>query len=175
MKFSKLNRSTHNWLSIIIVMPALLIFVTGILLVFKKDIDWIQPPSRKGHSIATPVLPMAEPLKQATSTPQAQNFDWHQFERIEFKPSKGIIKFVTPALWEIQIDPTTGKILSVEKRRSDLIESLHDGSFFGDFVKYFLSFPTAIILILLSFTGLYMFFLPIMKKKIRKRKAPVRQ
>ena len=170
MKFSKLNRTTHNWLSIIVALPILLILVTGVLLVFKKDIGWIQPPSHKGQSLATPTIPMTDILAKVTATHPAKNLEWHQFERIEFKPSKGIMKFITSDFWEIQVDSTTGNILSVEKRRSDLIESLHDGSFFGRSVKYFVSFPTAIILLIISLSGLYMFFYPILKRRAREKK-----
>lgn len=167
MKFAKLNRTAHNWLSIIVALPIILILVTGILLVLKKDFDWIQPQSHRGQSLATPTLSMTDILTRVTATPQAENLKWHQFERIEFKPSKGIMKFITRDLWEIQVDSTTGNILSVEKRRSDLIESLHDGTFFGRSVKYFLSFPTAIILLIISLSGLYMFFYPILKRRAR--------
>ena len=170
MKFTQLNRITHNWLSIIVALPILLILVTGVLLVFKKDFDWIQPPSHKGQSLATPAISMEDILIKVSSTRQAENLEWHQFERIEFKPSKGIMKFITPDLWEIQVDSTTGNILSVEQRRSDLIESLHDGSFFGRYVKYFMSFPAAIIMIILSLSGLYMFFYPILKRRKRDKK-----
>ena len=33
--------------------------------------------------------------------------------------------------WEIQVDLNNGTILQTAYRRSDLIESIHDGSFFG--------------------------------------------
>lgn len=170
MKFSKLNRFVHNWLSIIVVLPILLILITGILLVLKKDVDWIQPPTKKGQSIATPTLSMTDILAKVNATEQGRNLEWHEFERIEFKPSKGIVKFITSDLWEIQVDPTMGDILSVKKRRSDFIESLHDGSFFGSAMKYIMSLPSAIILLILCLTGLYMFFLPIVKKKSNKKK-----
>jgi len=169
MKFSKINRSTHNWLSIFVVLPVLLIMVTGILLVLKKDFEWIQPPTHKGQSKDIPNMSMTDVFNVVTTTPEARGLKWDQFERIEFKPSKGIMKFVTPDAWEIQVDPSTGEVLSVMKRRSDIIESLHDGNFFGSSMKYFLSLPTAIILIILSLTGVYMFFHPILKKRARKK------
>ncbi len=168
MKFTKLNRLTHNWLSVFIALPILLILITGILLILKKDFEWIQPPSHKGETLATPTLPLMEILARVIAIPQAKNLEWHQFERIDFKPSKGIVKFVTPDDWEIQIDPSTGEILSVKIRRSDFIESLHDGSYFGASTKYFLSLPTGIILFILSLSGLYMFFLPMVKKRRKK-------
>jgi len=169
MTFTKLNRLTHNWLSVFIALPILLILITGLLLVLKKDFDWIQPPSQRGEILTVPALSLTEIFAKVTSVPQAQNLEWHQFNRIDFKPSKGIVKFVTPDDWEIQIDPSTGEILSVKIRRSDFIESLHDGSYFGASTKYFLSVPAGISLFVLSLSGLYMFFLPIVKKRHKRK------
>ena len=54
-------------------------------------------------------------------------------------------------------------------RRSDLIESLHDGSFFGgDFAKLGVFLPTALVLCVLWGTGIYLFFLPYMVRRRRR-------
>ena len=53
-------------------------------------------------------------------------------------------------------------------RRSDLIEQIHDGSFFSDAVKLYVFLPTGILLILMWGTGIYLFLLPrFRKKKVR--------
>ena len=52
-----------------------------------------------------------------------------------------------------------------------MIESMHDGSFFTDYVKFGWFFPTAILLIFMSISGIYMFLLPLfMKRKKAKLK-----
>ena len=73
--------------------------------------------------------------------------------------------------WEVQLDAATGDILQVAFRRSDLIESIHDGSFFGNRAKLGVFLPTAIVLVVLWGTGVYLFFLPYLaKRKNRLRK-----
>jgi hypothetical protein len=72
--------------------------------------------------------------------------------------------------WEIQIDANTGVVLQVAYRRSDLIESLHDGSFFGDYAKLWVFLPSALVVIGLWITGMVLFFHPYLAKS-RKRKA----
>ena len=50
-------------------------------------------------------------------------------DRIDVRPDKGMIKFVfVEGYWGVQIDAATGNLLHVERRRSDLIENVHDGS-----------------------------------------------
>jgi uncharacterized iron-regulated membrane protein len=68
---------------------------------------------------------------------------------------------------EMQIDATTGDILSIAKRRSDLIEALHDGSFFGDFVHTFMMPMMAAVTVYLTLTGLYMWLAPIIKRRTK--------
>jgi hypothetical protein len=64
-------------------------------------------------------------------------------------------------------------VLHTAYRRSDLIESIHDGSFFGgDWTKLGLFLPAGIVLFLMWLTGLWLFWLPFSVK--RKRKAAAR-
>ena len=88
---------------------------------------------------------------------------------MDVRPSKGIAKVTLRGDWEIQIDLETGKVLQSAYRRSDVIETLHDGSFFaGDFTKLGVFLPSAIALLVLWCSGLWMFWLPIL---VRRRKA----
>jgi len=50
-------------------------------------------------------------------------------DRIDVRPDKGMVKFVfVEGYWGVQIDAATGNLLQVERRRSDFIENVHDGS-----------------------------------------------
>jgi hypothetical protein len=62
--------------------------------------------------------------------------------------------------WEVQLDSETGDVLQVAYRRSDLIESIHDGSWFHEMAKYWLFLPAGICLLMVWATGLYLFVLP---------------
>lgn len=73
--------------------------------------------------------------------------------------------------WEVQIDATTGEVLQTSYRRSDLIESIHDGTFFGgDAVKLYVFLPAAVLLLGLWISGVYLWLLPHLVKR-RKRQA----
>ncbi|MCV6604273.1 MAG: PepSY domain-containing protein, partial [Porticoccaceae bacterium] len=48
MKSQILYRKIHHWGSIAVALPLLVTIATGILLMLKKEITWIQPPTQKG-------------------------------------------------------------------------------------------------------------------------------
>ena len=170
MKLNKQLRKIHYWISPFIFIPILIIFSTGILLQLKKQSDWVQPPIQQGVS-NIPSIEFQEILEAAKSIPEAEINSWNDIDRIDVRPEKGISKNRSNNQWEIQIDNQTKEILSVEYRRSDMIESIHDGSFFTDYVKFGWFFPTAILLIFMSISGIYMFLLPLfMKRKKAKLK-----
>lgn len=170
MKLNKQLRKVHYWISPFIFIPILIIVSTGILLQLKKQSDWVQPPIQQGVS-NIPSIEFQEMLEAAKSIPEAEINSWDDIDRIDVRPEKGISKIRSNNQWEIQIDNQTKEILSVEYRRSDMIESIHDGSFFTDYVKFGWFLPTAILLIFMSISGIYMFLLPLfMKRKKAKLK-----
>ncbi len=170
MKPNKQIRKIHYWISPFIFIPILIILSTGILLQLKKQSDWIQPPIQQGVS-NIPSIEFEEMLEAAKSVPEAEINSWEDIDRIDVRPDKGISKIRSNNQWEIQIDNQTKEILSVEYRRSDVIESIHDGSFFTDYVKFGWFLPAAILLIFMSISGIYMFLLPLfMKRKKAKLK-----
>jgi uncharacterized iron-regulated membrane protein len=94
---------------------------------------------------------------------------WDDIERLDVQPGRGLVKLQCANRWELQLDLQNGSILSSQYRRSDLIESLHDGSFFSDPVKLWVFLPSGVILLGLWFTGAWLWWLP-HQSRLRKRK-----
>jgi len=143
----------------------------GLLLMVKKEINWIQPSSQKG--IDRQLVPMAsvQDLFDAALTVDIANFTrWEELQRADLKPGKGIIKFVSKSNWEVQVDTHTAEVLSIARRRSDVIESIHDGSFFADWVKLWVFLPAGVGLFVLWISGLYLFTLTEYKKRKKRRR-----
>ncbi len=114
---------------------------------------------------------MAGLFEAAAGVHEAGINTWSDIDRVDFKPDRGIIKFISKSRWEVQVDTTMAEVLQVSYRRSDLIESIHDGSLFaGNATKLYLFLPAGIALFVLWLTGLYMFFLPYFKKAQKKNK-----
>lgn len=143
----------------------------GVLLMVKKEFNWIQPPSQKG--IDRQLVPMAsmQDLFDAALTVDVAEFTrWDELQRADLKPGKGIIKFVSKSNWEVQVDTHTAEVLSIAQRRSDVIESIHDGSFFADWVKLWVFLPAGIGLFVLWITGIYLFTSAEYKKRKKRRR-----
>ena len=113
---------------------------------------------------------MERVLEITKGVPEAEIETWKDINRLDVRPSKGLIKVRAENDWEIQIDSKTGKVLQTASRRSDMIDSIHDGSFFHDYVNLWVFLPSGIILLLLWITGIYMFILPYWVR--RKRRMP---
>lgn len=175
MKLQVLLRKIHHWGAIVIAIPLLVMIGAGVLLQVKKQVEWVQPPTLKGEvREGVPEASLQAMFEAAKEVSEAGIDKWEDLDRADFKPDKGVIKFVSKTRWEVQVDTSTAEVLSVTYRRSDLIETIHDGSFFaGDATKLWLFLPAGIALFVLWVTGIYMFFLPYFKKakKRKKRKA----
>ena len=136
MAFPFLFRKTHYWASIAVALPVLVIIVSGILLHMKKDIAWIQPREMTGVG-TEPGLP----------------------------PALGMLKVLARNGWEIQIDAKTGDVLQVAYRRSDWIESIHDGTWFHPLAKYWLFLPAGVILLYMLISGAALFLQPLLRRR----------
>ncbi len=106
-----------------------------------------------------------------TRAEDAKIQSWREVKRIDVRPDKGLVKVTSASDWEIQIDAATGAVLHSAHRRSDFIESLHDGSFFGPAVKLGVFLPVATVMFAMWLTGLYLFVLPFLVKRRRAAKV----
>lgn len=169
INMKRLLRQIHYWLSLGVAVPAGIIFFAGIFLMLKKEVAWIQPPTASGIvSDAVPEIDFDDMVAAAREVPEAQITTWTDIDRIDVRVGKGVAKLRAKSGWEVQVDTRSGEVLSTAYRRSDIIEQIHDGSYFSDTVKLFVFLPTGILLILMWGTGIYLFILPRLPRKKRK-------
>jgi uncharacterized iron-regulated membrane protein len=168
MNLNILNRKVHYWAAIIIALPILVVIASGILLQLKKELTWVQPPEQRGSGKEVS-LDFSRVIDICRTVPQAGVQNWSDVNRIDVRPSRGMMKVWANSNWEIQIDTKTGEILQVAYRRSDIIEAIHDGSWFHDRAKLWIFLLSGITLFLLWLTGMYLFFLPIIMRARRNR------
>ena len=161
----------HRWGAILIAIPLLVVIGSGLVLQLKKDVAWVQPPTQRGSGPPL-LLTMDEILEIASADPNAGIEDWSDVDRLDVRPGRGVVKVRAMNRWEVQIDTASGAILSSAYRRSDLIEQIHDGSFFHDKAKLWVFLPSGVILFALWVTGMYLWAIPIvMKRKGKARRA----
>jgi uncharacterized iron-regulated membrane protein len=166
-----LNRKVHYWASAVIALPLIVIACTGSILQLKKHWTWVQPPEQRG-SVKAPAIELSGILEALKAEPSLGVRGWDEVNRLDVRPDKGVVKAWLKSNWEAQIDLGTGRILQIAYRRSDWIESIHDGSIFGDVVKLGFFFPAAIGLILLWLGGMWMWLYPFLgRRRVRRTKA----
>jgi len=171
MTFNALTRKIHYWAAALVALPVLVIFGTGLLLQAKKHWSWVQPAEQHGTGLV-PVLDLEGILHAVRLVPELGVTGWHDVNRLDVRPGRGLVKAWLHSGWEVQVDLGTGRVLHSAYRRSDLIESIHDGSFFGgDWTKLGIFLPAGIVLLFMWLTGLWMFWLPFSVRRRRKAMA----
>lgn len=164
------NRKLHRYGAILTALPVLIVLGSGLFLLLKKDVDWIQPPTMEGAGGELEVT-FDQVLEATRQVSEAGISSWDDVDRFDVRPSKGIVKVRGKNRWEVQVDTRTAEVLHVAYRRSDLIESIHDGTFFHDRAKLWIFLPSALILLGLWGTGIYLWLLPHLVKARRRKKS----
>ncbi|MDF2605293.1 PepSY-associated TM helix domain-containing protein [Sphingomonas sp.] len=167
MSAQRLLRKIHYWLSPALLISLFVIAVTGSLLALKKDVDFLQPPTRDGIAPGLPDRSLASLVTSVNALPAHAGVTWKDIDRIDVRPKDGIAKVILKSRHEVQVDLTSGAAVDTGYRTSDLLETIHDFSFMGDWAKYVLSFGSGIALIFMGATGVYLFALPML---VRRRK-----
>ena len=167
MSAAKWNRKVHRWGAVIAALPLLVIMASGVVLQLKRESAWIQPPTQQGTGTEL-LLPWDQVLEVTKGVPEAGVESWADIDRLDVRPSKGMLKVRCKSRWEVQIDTSSGKVLSSTLRRSDWIESIHDGSWFHDSFKLWVFLPAGLILCGLWVTGVYLWLLPHLVRRRRK-------
>lgn len=158
------NRRLHRWGAAAVALPFLIVLASGLLLQVKKQVAWVQPPERRGAE-TVPRIGFEELLAAARAVPQAGISSWEDIDRLDVRPGKGMIKVRAKSNWEIQLDGATGAVLQTAYRRSDIIASMHDGSWFHEHVKLWLFLPSALVVFALWVTGVYLYLLPYLARR----------
>jgi uncharacterized iron-regulated membrane protein len=91
-----------------------------------------------------------------------------ELDRIDVRQDKGMVKFVfINGFWGIQLDGATGQLLHIERRRSDFIEKVHDGSILDYYfntsngeVKLLYTSIMGTALLIFTITGFWLWYGP---------------
>jgi hypothetical protein len=172
-KNTRLYRKIHRWIAIPLLFFFFLTGITGLLLGWKKQTSLL-PKTQKGINIESKNWLSLEKI-QYTAIQYAQNTLKKDttIDRIDIRPTKGIAKIVfLNHFTELQIDCTTGKVLTVSTRSSDIIEKIHDGSILdywirteNDVLKLFYTTSISLSLLLLSLSGFFLWYNPIRMRR----------
>lgn len=169
-KVLRRTRRLHRWTGLALFLFFFVIGITSILLAWKKDVDYLMPPTARGtQAELSEWLPADELLAIAQRTLQDSLGDEYgtEIDRMDYRPAKGTIKFRFEGhLQEVQLDGVTGKVLSLGARRADLIESIHDGSVVSQPIKVIYSTLMGLAVLVFTGSGFWLWYGP---KRMRRR------
>ncbi len=161
-------RSIHKYVGVALATFFLIIAVTGILLGWKKNVETLQPKTFNGESTEVKEWKSFEYLSTVAIDAMDTILVQPAVDRMDVRFDKGIVKVLfTEGYWEVQLDCTSGEVLSVAQRHSDWIEHLHDGSMISDAFKLGYTNILGIGLFTLALSGLWLWYGP---KVIRRSK-----
>jgi hypothetical protein len=135
----RIARKIHRTMGIVLFALFIVIGSTGLLLGWKKHSGGlILPKSYSGVSTDMSKWLSIDALSERAFKFAREQIDPElslDLERIDIRPDKGMVKYVfLEGYWGIQLDCTTGELLHIERRRSDFIENIHDGSIFDHYL-----------------------------------------
>lgn len=181
-KILRVFRKVHRTTGALLFVFFFIVSVTGLLLGWKKNSggiilaktykgtstdlkEWL--PLDSLHSIACKIL------HDSVSADLSLELD-----RIDVRKDKGSVKFVfKERYWGIQLDGSTGNLLLIERRKSDFVENIHDGSVLDYYFKtdgiFKLVYTTIMGLALLVFTitGFWLWYGPKRMRRYKQRHA----
>lgn len=165
-------RKVHRCAGAVLFVFFFVIAVSGLLLGWKKHSGGlILPKSYRGTSVALrDWLPLDSLHRRACAILHdsvSADLDL-ELERIDVRPDKGMVKFVfIDHYWGVQLDGATGELLHIERRRSDIIENIHDGSIMdyaagtsGEWIKLVYTSIMGLALLTFTVTGFWLWYGP---------------
>lgn len=168
-------RALHKTIGLIACLFLLVISATGFFLAMKSRFAWIRPETQSGAEMVS--LASAQSLEAiaqaayAAGSPHLKSID--DVDRFEYHVDKNVMKLTSKDGYaEVQVDVATGKVLSVGTRNDQLLEDIHDMSYFADWVHGYGLPVIALFLFVLALTGICLYFVPVFRRmKFRREKA----
>ena len=150
----------------------LVIGVTSILLAWKKKVELLPPTLETKVKNGTWLRPSE--IVAIGEQEMVKLGEDSEVDRIDIRPDKGTAKVTFKKHFtEVQVDGYSGEVLSIATRHSDWIEKVHDGSIVDFYTtgdegaKLTYSTLVSIGLILLAFSGFYLWYYPKLLRKMK--------
>ena len=166
MRLFRFFWTAHKWTGVVLAAVFLNVAATGFLLLMKQRFDWVQPPTLRGADGAlSDVIPMERVLAVAFARGLEGLSKPDDVDRVDFRLDRRVFKVVSKGYDEVQVDAITGAVLSEDWRPSDLLEDLHDASYFAEAAHFWLMPVAAVGLAFLAGSGLYIVIAPIVRRR----------
>jgi len=171
-------RAVHRICGFIGALALILISLTGFLLALKGQVSAIKIPTQKGTKFVTQqdLIHPSVVMEKAFALGIAELAEIGHIDRLELHLGKSVYKVTSKEGYhEVQVDGVSGKVLSVGKRNDQLLEDIHDLSYFHPSFRIWVLPVVATILFVLGTTGLVIYITPIFRRIQFKRQQKAKQ
>lgn len=165
-------RRGHRRVGLLVAGLLLVSALTGLLLGWKKQIEWLQPATRRGTTtdlgewLPLDTLAHIAAMRLRDSVPRLGDYT---IERMDVRPAKGVVKVrFARAHWEVQLDGATAEVKHIGRRHADWIEHIHDGSIVSEAFKLLSMNVLGVGALLMVGTGLWLWWGPRRFRKMRR-------
>ncbi len=161
------SRQLHRWIGIVSALFLAVIAVTGFLLANKARIGWLRPPEVQAQEVAgaREVVSVHTVTNAAIALGDPHLLTMKDIDRVDYRPKSNIFKVVSKDGYrEVQVDGATGKVLSHAARNDQLVEDIHDLSFFADWTHALFLPLVALALLGLAVSGIGLFLTPVYRR-----------
>ncbi|RYD69922.1 MAG: PepSY domain-containing protein [Sphingobacteriales bacterium] len=177
-KKTRWYRKWHRRIGLFVIVFLLIISLTGILLVWKKNSNGaLLADSKTGSSTSLADWKSFDQLALVATEAMRDKYGKDIpviISRMDARPDKGMVKVIFEGHYHaIQLDATTAKVLLYEERRADFIEQIHDGSIIDNLIgskgyaKLLYGSIAGLGLLILTISGFWLWYNP---KRITKKK-----
>ncbi|MER3413096.1 MAG: hypothetical protein C4340_04275 [Armatimonadota bacterium] len=169
-------RALHRWAGLIGSLSLVLIAGTGFLLATKDILGWVKPPTYEGSALQhhDQIVSVGRAVESAIALGIEEIQTMHDIERVDYRPGKNVFKIVSlRGYHEVQVHGSTGEVLNVGRRWDQLIEDVHDLSFFATWLHNWWLPVIAAVLFTLGISGVTIFFVPVVRR-VRYRRMRAR-
>jgi uncharacterized iron-regulated membrane protein len=180
-------RKIHRFSTLVLFLFLLIIGISGTILGWKKNSgEFIMPHTYEGTSTDLSEWVSLDSIYKVAARAIADSVSPDlpaDLDRIDVRKEKGVAKVVFISHhWEVQVDGATGVILHTGKRRSDLLEDIHDGSIIDNIIgtpngEFKLAYTSlmGIALITFTITGLWLYLSNGNRRNLKKKRIRSKQ
>ncbi|HXH74740.1 MAG TPA: PepSY domain-containing protein [Bacteriovoracaceae bacterium] len=147
-------RKPHRIVAVSILIPLAMMSITGLMLLMRNEIEWIQPKTVTAAAVTGQMLAPEHVLKLAGPG----------VDQIIYRPGKNNISVRMVDGMEAQYHSQTGELLKNAPRRSGFLIELHQGSWMGPVGQYGIHLMSGLGLVFLLISGMMIW--PFGRKKI---------
>lgn len=161
-------RQAHKVVGIGAAFFLLVMAVTGFLLSLKGEIPWMRPPVGKAEKVESlaEVVSVDVVTQAAISAGRPDLRTADDIDRIDYRPGKNIFKVISARGYsEVQVDGKTGEVVAVGNRNDQLVEDIHDLSFFDERLRTTVSPVIALALAMMALSGVVIWTVPILRRR----------